>query len=301
MKISGNVVSTNMKRPDFHQTNERKSDYIKNNPLPIITPEDEGKVLRVQNGKLVADGRGGITKAAINENYELVFTYVDGTSDNLGVVVGATGAKGDKGEKGDAYILTQSDIETIVQAVLAAMGETGGTKEKQYLHTIVFENDNGDFWIMTLINNSPASLSGYYEYDDTDIYNGAIIHGYESNGAVVMHWSNGGGGSCSLELEDGTVVNSYYGDYTDTVTECDSNIIMFYVDHMNGSRTTYTAPIDSTWSDFMETTGDFIEESGSVAFCVLEGETVLTIGNQAVNVYDNIMHGHIYHCGYQRA
>lgn len=53
MKIRGNVVSTNMKRPDFHQTNERKSDYIKNNPLPIITPEDEGKMLVIEGEKLV--------------------------------------------------------------------------------------------------------------------------------------------------------------------------------------------------------------------------------------------------------
>ena len=53
MKIRGNIVSTNMKRPDFHQTNERKSDFIKNNPLPIITPEDEGKMLLIKEGKLV--------------------------------------------------------------------------------------------------------------------------------------------------------------------------------------------------------------------------------------------------------
>ena len=72
---------------------------------------------------------------------------------------------------------------------------------------------------MTLINNSPDSLSGEYEMEDTDIFNGAIIQGYENNGSVVGHYSNGGGGNCYLELEDGTQVNSYYGSYSDVVTE----------------------------------------------------------------------------------
>jgi hypothetical protein len=53
MKIKGSVVSTNMKRPDFHQTDERKSDYILNNPLPILKAEDEGKCLLVKDGKIV--------------------------------------------------------------------------------------------------------------------------------------------------------------------------------------------------------------------------------------------------------
>lgn len=53
-KIRGNVVGTPMKRPDFNQTDPKKSDYILNNPLPIITEEDEGKILLVKDGKLVA-------------------------------------------------------------------------------------------------------------------------------------------------------------------------------------------------------------------------------------------------------
>lgn len=53
-KIRGNVVGTPMKRPDFNQTDPKKSDYILNNPLPILTEEDEGKILLVRDGKLVA-------------------------------------------------------------------------------------------------------------------------------------------------------------------------------------------------------------------------------------------------------
>lgn len=53
MKIRGNMLSTNMKRPDFHQTKASKSDYILNNPLPILKAEDEGKCLLVKDGKIV--------------------------------------------------------------------------------------------------------------------------------------------------------------------------------------------------------------------------------------------------------
>ena len=42
----------------------------------------------------------GIASAVINDNGELVITYTDGTSDNLGVVVGEKGDKGEQGEQG---------------------------------------------------------------------------------------------------------------------------------------------------------------------------------------------------------
>lgn len=55
MKIRGNTVGTPMKRPDFNQTNPKKSDYIKNNPIPVeLTEEDEGKILRVKDRKWCA-------------------------------------------------------------------------------------------------------------------------------------------------------------------------------------------------------------------------------------------------------
>lgn len=44
----------------------------------------------------------GISKAEINAKGELIITYTDGTSDNLGKVTGNDGAQGDKGETGAA-------------------------------------------------------------------------------------------------------------------------------------------------------------------------------------------------------
>ena len=53
MKIRGNTIGTPMKRPDFNQTDPRKSDFIRNNPIPPVSGADEGKILQVQNGKLM--------------------------------------------------------------------------------------------------------------------------------------------------------------------------------------------------------------------------------------------------------
>lgn len=48
--IRGNTTATPMKRPDMAQTDPKKSDYIKNNPLAGVTEADDGKVLSVKDG-----------------------------------------------------------------------------------------------------------------------------------------------------------------------------------------------------------------------------------------------------------
>lgn len=44
--IRGNTVGTTMKRPDFNRAGS-----ILNNPIPPVTAEDNGKFLRVVDGK----------------------------------------------------------------------------------------------------------------------------------------------------------------------------------------------------------------------------------------------------------
>lgn len=44
--IIGNTVGTTMKRPDF-----KREGSILNNPIPPVDAEDNGKFLRVVNGK----------------------------------------------------------------------------------------------------------------------------------------------------------------------------------------------------------------------------------------------------------
>lgn len=52
MKIRGNTVGTTMKRPDWNQTNERASDFIRNKPMtiPAVTTRHNDMHLKVVDG-----------------------------------------------------------------------------------------------------------------------------------------------------------------------------------------------------------------------------------------------------------
>jgi hypothetical protein len=56
VRIRGNTVGTPAPRPDWNQSNPSKADYIKNMPecLRNVTEEDNGKFLRVEDGKWAA-------------------------------------------------------------------------------------------------------------------------------------------------------------------------------------------------------------------------------------------------------
>ena len=67
MKIRGNTIGTPMKRPDFNQTDERKSDYIKNNPIPVINEGDEGKIPMVSGGAYVLEEKAEIVRKFLDK------------------------------------------------------------------------------------------------------------------------------------------------------------------------------------------------------------------------------------------
>jgi hypothetical protein len=77
-----------MKRPDFNQRDSRKSDYIKNNPFPQLSDDDDGKVLQVENGKYVAkkipevDGAEGFVKKLESADGNLIYVEL---SNNRGI------------------------------------------------------------------------------------------------------------------------------------------------------------------------------------------------------------------------
>lgn len=82
MKIRGNTVGTNMKRPDFNQTDPKKSDYIRNNPIPRVTKEDEGKTVIVKDGRFAlgvptADGSVVVNEDSIIDVISLPTTNIN--------------------------------------------------------------------------------------------------------------------------------------------------------------------------------------------------------------------------------
>lgn len=76
-----------------------------------------------QDGKDGQNGTDGIgiTSTEINANGELVLTYSDGSTANVGVVIGAKGDKGDTGATGadgNDYVLTDTDKAEIANIAI---------------------------------------------------------------------------------------------------------------------------------------------------------------------------------------
>lgn len=103
-----------------------------------------------ENGVLIM----GVEDAEINESGELVFTYSDGTKDNVGVVVGqdgkpgATGPQGPKGEKGDAG---ESGVTVPVSGFFTLSVDAGGnlyayTADGSELPAIEYDETTGNLY-----------------------------------------------------------------------------------------------------------------------------------------------------------
>jgi hypothetical protein len=86
-----------------------------------ITDKNGAKTVDVMNGTSGNDGNG-IKSAVLNADYTLTLTFDDGTKYTTPSIRGEKGDKGDsvKGDKGDPYTLTDTDKDTIVNAVIAA-------------------------------------------------------------------------------------------------------------------------------------------------------------------------------------
>ena len=72
-----------------------------------------------EKGDKGKDGIDAIASMVINDSGELVITYSDGTTDNVGTVVGQDGKDGAKGEPGSDYVLTEADKLEIANLILA--------------------------------------------------------------------------------------------------------------------------------------------------------------------------------------
>lgn len=128
MKIRGNTVGTTMKRPDFNQTNPKKSDYIKNNPIPAITENDEGKIVRVVGGQYVLEPipDGEVSMADCTIDVELdTSTFV--------ITVSLKDAEGN--------IVSQDTVDLPLESVVVGGSEEGGivTLTLQNGNTITFD------------------------------------------------------------------------------------------------------------------------------------------------------------------
>lgn len=130
MKIRGNTVGTTMKRPDFNQTNPKKSDYIKNNPIPTITENDEGKIVKVVDGKYalvsmsIPEGEGSTANCTIDVALD-TSTFV--------ITVSLKDSEGN--------VVSQDNVDLPLESVVVGGDEKGGivTLTLQNGNTITFD------------------------------------------------------------------------------------------------------------------------------------------------------------------
>ena len=121
MKIRGNTVGTTMKRPDFNQTDERKSDYIKNNPIPAINEGDEGKIPVVKDGAYALEDCIKPIHSEINEMSEAIGN-ADTQIKGLGETVASHGESiSTMGEKIDNAKSRLDELEGGYESVNAAI------------------------------------------------------------------------------------------------------------------------------------------------------------------------------------
>ena len=174
-RIIGNTTATPNHRPDWEQTDETKADYIKNKPI-ILTEEDVVNLINTNGGGSSGAPGVGIANAEINALGELVLTYSDGTSVNLGIVIGQDGERGTDGingvdgvsvvvtnvsestDDGGSNIVTFSDGKTLTvkNGSKGSTGEKGDTPIK-----------GTDYWteadqaeVKTFIDQSVSGLDG---------------------------------------------------------------------------------------------------------------------------------------------
>lgn len=154
---------------------------------------DGAKGDKGDNGENGADGIG-ISNAEVNAKGELVVTYSDGKTANLGNVIGAAGAKGDKGEQGEqgekgedgvsvasAEINTEGELvisfsngqRTNVGSVIGAAGAKGEKGEQGEKGDKGDKGDNG-IGIKKSEINSLGELVVTYT-DDTVANLGAVV------------------------------------------------------------------------------------------------------------------------------
>ena len=181
-------------------------------------------------------GGTGFIKAEINDAGELVFTYSDGTTENLGVVVGADGKDGANGSDGadgkdgtdgqDGVSCTHSWDGTTLTVTSASgtssvdlkgdKGDTGtqGEKGEQGVQGIQGEKGTDgytpvkgvDYWtdvekaaiVAEVIDSVKVEYpEAHVIYGDVDSDNNIIIHGELPEGTYTLKYEN----------EDGTIVD----------------------------------------------------------------------------------------------
>lgn len=99
-----NIIDSLDSTDGLPSTGQNKGDgYLINGHLWVYTGSEADEAINgfIDAGNIQGPSGRGILTLAINENYNLIITYSDKTTENLGNIRGPQGEKGDKGDTGE--------------------------------------------------------------------------------------------------------------------------------------------------------------------------------------------------------
>ena len=211
MSIKGFEINGNIEKYDYESLDNKPSLTAVDGKSAYQIALDNGfegteeEWLESLNG---LDGKDGIsiTETIINDNGELVVTYSDGNTSNLGIVVGADGKDGQNGTNG-------VDGKDGVDGVNGLDGKNGTdgvgiteTSINEYGELVITYSDNSTVNLGTVVGKD--GINGVDGKDGQDGVNGTdgkdgISATHSWNGTVLTVTSASGTSSANLKGEKG--------------------------------------------------------------------------------------------------
>ena len=222
MIIRGNTVGTPMKRPDFNQTDPKKSDYINNNPIPAIDEAAEGKLVRVKDGRYVLEDLGYTLDTVMDTKSYVMTLYL-------------------RNEKGN--VVSETAVDLPLESMVVGGYEEDGKifLELKNGDTVSFElgdfvagitphiGANGNWWTGNVDTGVKASGRGISQIS-------FMASGIDSEGRVERYYDildDNNSAFASFTVTDGLDGNNGYSPVKgkDYWTEADKAEIKSYVDN----------------------------------------------------------------------
>ena len=247
----------------------------------------------------VAGGSKGVASSAINENGELILTYTDGSTQNLGVVVGKDGSNG---ANGTTTVITTGDAHTVnvsnalrssvsVFCTFVQEGRRGGSYPYYSAGSGVIyqlDKERGDAFIITnfhvVYDDDSRQENGIAETISVYLY-GSEYSGLELEATYV-------GGSMYYDIAVLRVEGSEVLKQSDAlaVSVADSDAVQvgstaIAIGNAEGSGISVTSGVVSVDSEYITmTASDGVTE---VDYRVMRVDTAVNSGNSGGGLFDS--------------
>ena len=243
----------------------------------------------------------GISGSAINENGELILYYTDGTSQNLGVVVGEDGSDGKSGANGTTTIISSEGSSTLsvsraLRSSVSILCTFVQESRRGNLSTY-YSAGSGVIYELDMETGSAFIITNYHVVYDEDsrqkngIAEGINVYLYGSEYAGMELEATYVGGSMYYDIAVLRVENSQILKNSDAlaVSIADSDDVQvgstaIAVGNAEGEGISVTSGIVSVDSEYMTMTA--VDGITSVDYRVMRIDTAVNSGNSGGGLFD---------------